>query len=356
MAELESISTTFSSSTFSQSLRSHDDSNVWHVAAKRGDDEILRLLHRLYAAGKLGSSPDTSTRDSSGRCARTSPTKAGTSKAIQGPSAPFRMPDCLGRTPLLLACAFGHHECVQTLLYWGCDPAMERDKRGRLPLHLAAHSGFHSVVDLLLKWGRCGSAVPASSTAPSPPPNAENAGDPATFSVPTLPPSMLPSLGRTVSRSHQSSYSLRQSPRAEAGDPSSRPISDDGTYLTAASAITPNADNSFERVVPDSNSVSFPAISTRSPSLLESHRRDECTSAATVGPSQAAHPSLPAIARAQPTINQENQKRNPDVVDVAGGFGFSCTSGGAGFIAHLRSLPSTSAPPLGRDGRPDLER
>lgn len=76
--------------------------------------------------------------------------------------------DALGRTPLMLACHGGHHECVKQLLDLGADwSAM--DIKGQTPLHHAALSAQGGqCVELLLRaaglWDEEGPAPPKDKT------------------------------------------------------------------------------------------------------------------------------------------------------------------------------------------------
>ncbi|GAX85208.1 hypothetical protein CEUSTIGMA_g12628.t1 [Chlamydomonas eustigma] len=117
---------------------------VWHIAAERGDVEVINQLHTAYS-----SLPNT-TPSSSPNNSR-SPVKA------------YCVQDKQGRTPLMVACQHGNVQCAAALISWGADASKERDRRGRLPIHLVAQAGRLDLLQLLL-------GLSGPSLQPSPPP------------------------------------------------------------------------------------------------------------------------------------------------------------------------------------------
>ena len=71
---------------------------------------------------------------------------------LQEPEWPFHnIQDSRGQTPLFVAAALGHTDCVRLLLTNGAD-RMVSDIRGNLPLHMAAWWGHLSITFMLLDY------------------------------------------------------------------------------------------------------------------------------------------------------------------------------------------------------------
>ena len=71
---------------------------------------------------------------------------------LQEPEWPCKhIQDSRGQTPLFVAAALGHTDCVRLLLTNGAD-RMVPDIRGNLPMHMAAWWGHLSITFMLLDY------------------------------------------------------------------------------------------------------------------------------------------------------------------------------------------------------------
>jgi len=105
--------------------RDRDHATPLHLACKRGNDEVVRLL-----LGVRGMVPSTT---------------------MLTHSAGVDAVDCTGKTPLHWACSMGHEKVVETLLSIGNIASLVKDDRGRTALHEAIEHRRVRVLRVMLK-------------------------------------------------------------------------------------------------------------------------------------------------------------------------------------------------------------